>query len=286
MVQAIQGDIIMDHIELKELYKNTFNAVSDGYGHSAMRFFSETANEVSLFLNLKGDEHVIDVATGTGYAALAIAKDLPDGQVTGIDFSEGMLSQANKNKKDQGIHNVTFIEMDMQAMDYPDNHFDVAVSAFSIFFVEDMKKQLIHIANKVKDGGKILVTTFFDNSFSPLVNLFIDRLEGYGIEPPSPAWKRVATKEQCTSLFKEAGFQKINCEQKKCGYYLRDTSDWWYIIWNGGFRGLVNQLSKNDFTKFKKEHLAEIKELASGKGIWLEMSVLYTFGEKTHNKTN
>ncbi len=273
----------MDHIELKELYKNTFNAVSDGYGHSAMRFFSETANEVSSFLNLRGNEHVIDVATGTGYAALAIAKDLPDGQVTGIDFSEGMLSQANKTKNDQGIHNSTFIKMDMQAIDYPDNHFDVAVSAFSIFFVEDMKKQLIHIANKVKDGGKILITTFFDNSFSPLVNLFIDRLEGYGIEPPSPAWKRVATKKQCPSLFKEAGLQKINCEQKKCGYYLRDTSDWWYIIWNGGFRGLVNQLSKNDFAKFKKEHLAEIKELASGKGIWLEMSVLYTFGEKKHN---
>ncbi|SDU63492.1 class I SAM-dependent methyltransferase [Desulfobacula phenolica] len=270
----------MDHIELKELYKNTFNAISDGYGHSAMRFFSETPNQVSSFLNLRGDEHVIDVATGTGYVALAIAKDLPDGQVTGIDFSEGMLTQAIKNKNELGIQNVTFVEMDMQAIDYKDNNFDIAVSAFSIFFVEDMEKQLIHIASKVKAGGTVLITTFFDNAFTPLFNLFINRLENYGIEVPSIAWKRVATKEQCTSLFKEAGLQNIQCKQKDFGYYLKDVSDWWYIIWNGGFRGLVNQLSKNDFIKFQKEHLAEIKEFASDKGIWLEMGILYTLGEK------
>ncbi len=272
----------MDHAELKELYKKTFNAVSDGYGHSAMRFLLESARLVSSCLGLAGDEHVLDVATGTGYAALAVAKDLPEGQVTGIDFSEGMLAQALRSKKEQGIPNVTFVEMDMQAIDYPDKHFDAAVSAFSIFFVEDMKKQLIHIADKVKGGGTILATTFFNNSFTPLVNLFLDRLAGYGIEVPSPAWKRVATREQCISLFKEAGLQEIESRREEFGYYLRDATDWWYIIWNGGFRGLVNQLSQNDFAEFKKEHLAEVDELKSAEGIWLEMNILYTSGKTRH----
>lgn len=270
----------MDQIELKELYKNTFNAVSDGYGHSAMRFFSESAKQVPSYLNLKGDENIIDVATGTGYVALSIAKELPDGKVIGIDFSSGMLAQAMRKRDELGIHNVTFREMDMEAITYQDKHFDVAVSAFSIFFVEDMKKQLIHLRKKVKDGGFILTTTFSDNAFAPLVNLFIDRLKRYGIKLPSMAWKQVATKEQCTSLFKDSGFQKIKCEQKECGYYLRDAFDWWYIIWNGGFQGLLNQLSANDFTKFKEEHLAEVKELETAKGIWLEMAILYTIGEK------
>ncbi len=272
--------IVMNQIELKKLYKDTFNAVSGGYGHSAMRFFSESAEQVSSYLNLKGDEHVLDVATGTGYVALSIAEDLPDGQVTGIDFSEGMLTQAEKNKKKQGKHNVTFVEMDMQAIDYQDEHFDAAVSAFSIFFVEDMKKQLIHIANKVKVGGSVLMTTFFDNAFTPLVNLLFDRFEAYGIEVPSLAWKRVASREQCTALFEDAGLQRINCMQKECGYYLRDPSDWWYIIWNGGFRGLVNQLSQNDLAKFKADHLAEVKNMECDKGIWLDIGVLYTTGQK------
>ncbi len=270
----------MDKVELKELYKKTFNAVSDGYGHSAMRFFNESAKQIPLYLNMKGDEHVLDVATGTGYVALAIAKKFPKGKVTGIDFSKGMLAQAMKHKHEQGLENVTFVEMDMQSIDYQDKYFDIAISSFSIFFVEDMKEQLSHIANKVKDGGMILITTFFDTAFSPLVNLFINRLELYGIEVPSFAWKQVATREQCKSLFTEAGLQNIKSMQSDFGYYLRDASDWWYIIWNGGFRGLVNQLSTDDFTKFKKEHLAEIQSLESDKGIWLEMNILYTTGEK------
>lgn len=270
----------MDHIELKELYKTTFNTVSEGYGHSAMRFFSKSAEQVSAYLNLNGDEHILDVATGTGYAALKIAKELPGGQVTGIDFSEGMLAKAVKNKQAQGIHNVTFTEMDMEAIDFPDNTFDGAVSSFSIFFVEDMQRQLVHIAEKVKACGTILMTTFFENAFTPLVNLFIERLEIYGVEVPSPAWKRVATKEQCTSLFEDAGLHNIECEQMPCGYYLRDAAEWWYIVWNGGYRGLVNKLSPDDFRRFKAEHSSEVDALKSDKGIWLEVNILYTVGRK------
>ncbi len=270
----------MDEQELKDFFKSTFNTVADGYDNSAMRFFPESARHISSYLNLNGDELVLDVATGTGSVALAIARDLPDGQVTGIDFSEGMLSQAMRKKAEWGLRNVTFTEMDMQAIDFPDKHFDIAISAFSIFFVEDMKNQLTHIAERVKDDGKIIITTFYDNAFSPLVSLFLDRLKKYGVEPPTLAWKRVATQEQCTSLFNDAGLHNTKSEQLECGYYLSNASDWWYIIWNGGFRGLVKQLTPNDLEKFQEEHLAEVEELASDMGIWLEMSILYTIGTK------
>jgi ubiquinone/menaquinone biosynthesis C-methylase UbiE len=76
------------------------------------------------------------------------------------------------------LHNVVFREMDMQAIDFPDRHFEIAVSAFSIFFIEDMEKQLTHIAQKVKHGGEIIITTFCDNAFSPLVALFLTVLKG------------------------------------------------------------------------------------------------------------
>ncbi len=272
----------MDNAELKELYKKTFNAVADGYGHSAMGFFAASAKQIPLSLNLKGSEHVLDVATGTGIAAFSLAGNLPKGQVTGIDFSQGMLAQAVKNKTAQGINNVTFVEMDMQRIDFPDKYFDAAVSAFSIFFVEDMKNQLIHIAQKVKNNGTILTTTFFDDAFTPLAQLFFNRLEQYGVEIPNLAWKRVATEQDCIALFKEAGLHRVQCRQKDFSYFLKDAHEWWYIVWNGGFRGLVTQLSENDFEKFKKEHLAEVDALKTENGIWLEMSILFTSGE---NKT-
>ncbi|MCI5144792.1 MAG: methyltransferase domain-containing protein [Candidatus Electrothrix sp. AR3] len=268
----------MDEQEIKELFKNTFNTVADGYDHPAIRFFSESAKNISSYLNLEGNEHVLDVATGTGCAALAVVKDLPHGHVTGIDFSKGMLSQAIKKKMQAKVNNVTFIEMDMQEIDFPDAHFDIVMSAFSIFFIEDMKKQLLHMREKVKYDGKIIIITFYENTFSPLIDLFLQRLKQYAIEPPVIAWRRVATQEQCISLFKEIRLDKVKNERLECGYYIKDASDWWYIIWNVGLRGLVDQLSPNELVQFKKEHLAEVQELASDQGIWLEMSALYTVG--------
>lgn len=270
----------MNERELKEFYRQTFNTVAAGYDHEAMRYFPESAARIPSFLALKGDEHVLDVGTGTGVVALALSRALPAGRVTGIDLSSGMIEQAVAKRMAMGGDNVTFMEMDMTSLDFPDGHFDAAVSAFSIFFINDMEKQLRHIASKVGKGGAVVITTFSSNSFSPLVDGFLNRLEGYGIEPPTMSWKRICTVAQCTDLFSRTGLRDIRCEVVDHGYYLNGPEDWWYIVWNAGFRGLVNRLSDTDRELFKKEHLDEIAALSTDKGIYLEMKVLYTIGTK------
>lgn len=270
----------MDDSQIKEYFKATFNAVADGYDGSPTRFFPACAAQAVSLLELTGDEHVLDVATGTGWVAIEAAKQLPRGHVTGIDISDGMLAQATRKVAEENIDNITLSEMDMTKLDFPSDHFDAAVSAFSIFFIEDMETQLMHVASKVKPDGTIITTSFFDTAFSPLVTLFIDRIESYGIEVPNLAWKRVATTDQCIALFNSAGLKHVTCHQHDHGYYFRDATDWWYLIWNAGFRGLVSQLSEEDLIKFKQEHLAEVDKLATDNGIWLELNILFTVGKK------
>lgn len=268
----------MDEQERKQMYKKTFNTVAEGYDNDALRFFTASAGLLSSFLDLQGDEHILDVATGTGNAALTIAQKLTRGRVTGIDFAENMLGRARRKQAAWGIDNVNFLEMDMQAIAFPDQHFDAAVSAFSIFFVENMEKQLAHIATKVKPGGRIIVTSFYETAFSPLVDIFFKRLGQYNIDPPPLTWKRIATEEKGLAILNAAGLKEVCCHRRDVGYYLPDADGWWNVVWNGGFRGLVSQLSPTDLEKFKEEHLCEINELATDQGIRLDVQALFLIG--------
>ncbi|GMT49813.1 MAG: methyltransferase [bacterium] len=270
----------MTETERKELIKQTFNTVSEGYDRPAMRFFPENAGHMAQYFQLNGSEDILDIATGTGYVAIEVAKKLSDGHVTGVDFSEGMLSEARRKAESHNAKNVTFKCMDIQALDFPSNRFDGACSGFGIFFLEDMLGTLSHIVDKVKVGGKILISTFAQNSFSPLSEMFKECIERYGVEVPSTSWKRLDTVEKNEKLFAEAGLKDVKVHKQSLGYYLKDEKEWWEVLWNAGFRSLINQLSGEQVKAFKEEHLREIQTLKVDKGIWLTVDVLYTLGIK------
>lgn len=268
----------MDAETRKTKMIETFNIVSTGYDKPALRFFSESAKSMARHLDASDIRRVLDVATGTGNLALEIARTFPDVHVTGIDFSSGMLAQARSKAEADGIGNVEFLEIDMHEITLTAGNFDAACCAFAIFFAEDMAKQLRHISSKVRPGGRIITSCFYEDAFQPLVEIFSRRLERYGVERPSLRWRLIATEPKCRALFRDAGLEEIQVERKALGYYLKDGAEWWDIVWNAGFRSQVGQLSSQDLERFKTEHLEEIERLQTRDGIWLNVNVLYTTG--------
>ncbi|MGE5300360.1 MAG: class I SAM-dependent methyltransferase [Acidobacteriota bacterium] len=257
---------------------DTFNAVSAGYDNRALRFFSESAKCMARYLDTPDIRRVLDVATGTGNLALEIARTFPGMRVTGVDFSPGMLAQAREKAKAEDIGNAEFLEMDMHEITLPDGFFDAAVCAFGIFFAEDMTKQLRHIADKIRPGGKVVISCFYQDSFRPLVEMLSERLERYGVERPPLRWELIATEPKCQALFRDAGLEEIRVERKDLGYYLKGPAEWWDIIWNAGFRNQVSQLSPEDLERFRAKHMEEVETLRMQDGIWLNVKVLYTTG--------
>ncbi len=259
--------------------RKAFNTVSNGYDGKALRFFPDSARHMAALLGLRGDERVLDVACGTGNAALAIAPLLTTGKVTAVDFSSGMLEQARRKAVAQGVHNVEFLERDMQSLGFGEQ-FDVAVCAFGIFFVEDMDAQLARIAAAVRPGGRIMISNFQDGYMHPLRDLFVSRIAARGVTIPPETWKRIAHEAGCRELFEQAGIAHVTVDRKNVGYYLSGAEEWWEIVWNAGFRRMVAQLSPADQAIFKREHLEEVDALKTGEGIWLDVGVLYTTGTK------
>lgn len=56
---------------------------------------------------------ILDLCSGSGCLALAIAKEFPDSSVVGTDISEESLEYAVLNAKNNGITNVTFLKGDL-----------------------------------------------------------------------------------------------------------------------------------------------------------------------------
>lgn len=261
----------------KDSIREVFDAVADDYGLGGANFFHTSGQCMADLLPLLGNEHILDVACGTGAAALPLAGRLPDGKVTAIDLSPGMLSQARRRAEAEKRLNIDFQLGDMTAVPFDDDHFDHAVCAFGLFFVEDMCALLSHLKDKVRSDGSVTVSGFCGESFMPGAALLFDRLQSYGVEVPKTiAWKRMAEPHQLHELFAAAGLQDVEISRRSLGYYT-DPNGWWEVVWNAGFRRLIAQLGDH-LAEFKRDHLAEMQALADDNGLWLEVDVNYTKG--------
>ncbi len=268
----------MEQEELKAKIRHTFDTVCKGYDGEPLRFFRHAAARLPQVFAFRGDEQLLDVAAGTGTPALACAAALPRGAVTAVDFSGGMLAEAEVKAHAAGVENIAFKQMDMTAMPLAEGRFDAANCSFGIFFVEDMAGTLRHIASKVRAGGIVVTTHFLEGSFEPLSKLFRERVQRYGIEPPPLGWMRLGSEEQNHTLFEEAGLSQISHHHYDVGYRFHQAEEWWEVIWNAGYRSLIAGLDEKRLAQFKAEHLAEIAALDEGAGIPFHIEVIITRG--------
>jgi len=71
--------------------------------------------------------NILDLGTGSGAIALALASECPNGHVTAVDYSKEALAIARENKTRLGVDNVELLHSDWFAA-VPKNKFDLIVS--------------------------------------------------------------------------------------------------------------------------------------------------------------
>ena len=262
---------------LKKIVKDTFDAVASGYDSPALRFFPAAAEHLADGLALRGDEQVLDVACGTGHASVALARRLPRGRVTALDFSSAMLAQARAKAVAAQLTNIDFVEGDMQALPW-ERRFDVAVCSFGIFFVPDMDAQLARIARTVKANGRVMISNFGISYMEPMRSLLVERVRAHGVVPPPQSWVRIAEPEGCRTFFSAAGLTDIQVEIEDVGYSLTGPEQWWDVVWNAGFRRMVSGLPPAEQAVCRAEHLAEVEGLRRDGAILMPVPVLFTTG--------
>lgn len=111
------------------------------------------------FANIQAGHHVLDLGSGAGndcFVARAIAG--VTGKVTGLDFSEEMLTKARYNAQKLDYDNVQFVSGDIEEMPLEDNQFDVVISNCVLNLVPDKNKAFAEIMRVLKPGGHFCVS--------------------------------------------------------------------------------------------------------------------------------
>lgn len=270
----------MEDEQRKEFIRQVFNTVCEQYGKGSLRFFENAASHLPALLDLRGDENLLDIATGTGLASTLLASQLPAGRVTAIDLSEGMLAMAEQRAGELGLDNIDFLQMDMTRMALPENYFDVVNASFGVFFVEDMEYLAQHVASRLQPGGRFITTHFANGSMAPMQDMIMQRLQQYGVDVPSISWARLDSEAANRELYETAGFENISHRRHQVGYYFDDAKGWWDVVWWAGYRGFVNQVDEAMAEQFKLEHLEEVNALADENGIFFNVEIIQTSGQK------
>jgi len=115
------------------------------------------ARELISRLNLRGDEHILDIGCGDGKITAEMAMSLTRGSATGVDASPQMVEFARKTFPPARVPNVRFYAMDARKIRF-ERQFDLIFSNATLHWVDDHLAFLRGAAACLRSGGRLVVS--------------------------------------------------------------------------------------------------------------------------------
>jgi SAM-dependent methyltransferase len=130
-----------------------------GIGH-----YEETATElepvarhVVSLAGLQPGEHVLDLATGTGNAAVLAAR--LGAVVTGLDAAPRLIDVARERAGTEGLQ-ASFVVGNLEALPFGNAAFDVALSVFGLIFTGDPDRAFAEMMRVLRADGRALLSVW------------------------------------------------------------------------------------------------------------------------------
>ena len=261
---------------------NTFDNVSGQYKEKAIIQHNAASNLLSLIKILKQDS-IIDIACGPGHITYRLSK-ITNGNVTGIDISEGMIRQA-KNL----YPGIDFRQIAAEDIDYK-NQFDIAFCNSSLMWFANPEKAIKGIYNALKSGGRLALACPATSAWSPWFGRIISKVSAFGnIKSVFSHWKSpwffLPSKEDYQAFFEKQGFNKeyIEIKHEITDYSIDEAYNIYLSGAGNGFTGKkyydieIDDDFISSFNGYVKEEIR--KESINGR-LNVEFNRLYYIGKK------
>jgi ubiquinone/menaquinone biosynthesis C-methylase UbiE len=171
-------------------------------------------------VGLRAGQKVLDVATGSGNAALSAARR--GCEATGIDYVPALIERARERTAVERLP-ARFEVGDCEEIPFPDGSFDTVLSVYGSMFAPNQEKAAQELLRVCRRGGRIGMANwtpagFWGQTFR-LVGKYVPPPEG--LRPP-PEW---GTEKRLRELFRTAT-SSIRIAKRSALFRYRDSGHW------------------------------------------------------------
>jgi len=200
-------------------------------------------------VELRAGQKVLDVATGSGNAALSAARR--GCEATGIDYVPALIERARKRAAVERLP-ARFEVGDCEEIPYPDGSFDVVLSVYGSMFAPDQEKAAQELIRVCRPGGRIGMANwtpagFWGQTFR-LAGKYVPPPEG--LRPP-PEW---GTEKRLRELF-DAATSSIRVAERSALFRYRNSAHWIEVFrtYFGPIMRTLEALDEKRRSEFLKE---------------------------------
>ncbi len=276
---------MLDAEGFKDSERLAWNLCAERYDRCLSIPFTPFSRKLVSLARLEKGQEVLDVATGSGLAALMAAHLVgPDGQVTGVDLSDTMLGLARHRASVEGVTNVEFLQMDAEKVEFLDETFDAVLCALGLMLFPQPDKALAEMHRVVRKGGNLALSVFGRGSrvaLRALMEPFIPHM------PPAPqrgpstfGFGRVEVLEEALD---RTGFSQISTAQESHVLTFDDATHVWEMLLSLGRLALMHsRLPEQQKEELEQEvlQIAEEKYREADGALALPFEITYAVAQK------
>jgi SAM-dependent methyltransferase len=192
----------LDAVQLAEIKAQTRRTWAAGNYDAVAGGVIPLAARLVEALDIRPGERVLDVACGTGNAALEAA--VAGAQVTGLDLTPELLEPARRRQGELGV-TADWLAGDAEELPFPDESFDVAVSTIGVMFAPRQEVAAREIARVVRPGGRLGISSW--RSEGPIGLMFRTVGSYLPARPGVPSPLLWGDEEQVRRLFEGTGIE-------------------------------------------------------------------------------
>jgi SAM-dependent methyltransferase len=206
-----------DPVQIKQAQRKMWSA--GNFPEVATRIES-ASEELVAASDVRPGQDVLDVATGTGNAAIIAAQS--GARVTGLDLTPDLLDAARHRMADAGVE-IELVEGDAEELPFEDDSFDRVLSVFGVMFAPRHEVAVAELVRVCRPGGTIGVATWTPEG---TVGQMFRTLGSY-MPPPPPEQKPPllwGTEEHVRELFGGSGAE-LEFERRMVNFVDRSAEE-------------------------------------------------------------